>query len=446
MSFQFVHMQGFSRKGDQKGRSTAYVFAEARRDPAASLHVTNPLPPAILFGVDIEQVERMHDAAAEVARTVPKAGKPRKVRTDQQTLMTIVASHPHLVRDVLNDARKQSEVSLWERLTMEWLRKLYGNQLVSVVRHVDEPHWHLHAYILPEDTAMKASALHPGQLAKNHVMVTGNPEEDPKLLNKRGDAAYRQAMRAWQDSYHDAVASRCGLTRLGPGRRRLTRAEWQAERTQARALQATEARAAKLRKKVDAFIDQTKNETKAMVEEADAVVARARAEEESARRTAAESNADIDRRLEEATMATEAANSARKQALAEQQKAKTMMDRVREEASRVRATTVRLQKFPAFFRVIWDGFRKSRIQEHVQAAFQTELDSLRSVAAAWADRAGKAEALKRSAEERARSFERSLAETAAQRDLARKELERLRPAPSVPDGAFLPRPRPTSRK
>jgi len=109
-------------------------------------------------------------------------------------------------------------------------------------------------------------------------------------------------------------------------------------------------------------------------------------------------------------MATEAANAARKQALAEQQKAKTMMDRVREEASRVRATTVRLQKIPALFRVIWDGFRKSRIQEHVQAAFQAELDSLRSVAAVWADRAGKPESQKRSAEERARSFERSLAD------------------------------------
>lgn len=50
MGYQFVHLESFSRKGDDKGRSTAFVLAEARRDPAASVHVAARLPPVVVYG------------------------------------------------------------------------------------------------------------------------------------------------------------------------------------------------------------------------------------------------------------------------------------------------------------------------------------------------------------------------------------------------------------
>ena len=224
MSFQFVHMTAYSRKGDSKGRSSSFVFAEARRDPDASLHVANPLPPVVVFGVGVDEVERLHDAAADAAVTTPKGGKPRKVQKSQHTLMTVVASHPHTMEEVRSDPGKRREAEEWEKRTVAWLRSQYGDKLVSVIRHEDESHYHIHAYVLPADQAMRANGLHPGQCAKAAVMAAGPADgEDSKALNKRGDAAYKQAMREWQDSYHETVAIACGLTRLGPQRRRVIR-------------------------------------------------------------------------------------------------------------------------------------------------------------------------------------------------------------------------------
>ena len=48
--------------------------------------------------------------------------------------------------------------------------------------------------------------------------------------------AYKAAMRALQDDYYENVAAHCGLTRLGPGRQRLTREEWTEQQRQAKSL------------------------------------------------------------------------------------------------------------------------------------------------------------------------------------------------------------------
>ena len=52
---------------------------------------------------------------------------------------------------------------------------------------------------------------------------------------KRGEEklAYINAMRSMQDEFSKKVAMSHGLTRIGPGRRRLTRAQWKAEKAQA---------------------------------------------------------------------------------------------------------------------------------------------------------------------------------------------------------------------
>ena len=122
MAFQFIHMAAYSRKGDGKGRSTGFVFSEARRDPDASVHVRNPSPPVVVFGIGVDEVERLHDAAADVAVTTPKGGKPRKVQKTQHTLMTVVASHPHSMEEVRADPEKRREAEEWEKRTIGWIR------------------------------------------------------------------------------------------------------------------------------------------------------------------------------------------------------------------------------------------------------------------------------------------------------------------------------------
>lgn len=277
MAYQFVHLENWSRKADPKGRSIDFIFDEAVRKPIACVHVPEPKAPTVIYGVGVEEARAMHDAAAAVATTTVK-GKPRKIRADQKTLHSVVASHPYTVDEVRGHKSKLAEVRDWERLTIAWLRDQYGPALKSVIRHTDEKQWHIHAYVIPtSDPEMKAMIFHPGTIAKRAVKTGGRRDgEDGKALNKRSDAAYKSAMREWQDSYHEAVAAPCGLTRLGPARRRLTREEWKAEQAQAGALKSAIERAGAVEKQGQAYIERTKAEADSIRADAEAKAERMR--------------------------------------------------------------------------------------------------------------------------------------------------------------------------
>lgn len=217
-------METYSRKPDSKGLSVGHVLDEAERVPHASVHVESPLPPELVFGMPLDELRAFHDERAANATSMDVKGKARKARVDQHTLCTVIASHP---------GGSPDEIAKWEGLTVAWLQETYGERLTSVVRHVDESHPHLHIYLLPDDPSMKARGMHPGVLAKTEVNAAAlSAGDDAKTANRKGDQAYKAAMRTWQDSYWHAVGLPCGLARIGPGRRRLTRAGWKAEQEQ----------------------------------------------------------------------------------------------------------------------------------------------------------------------------------------------------------------------
>ena len=239
--FQFVHCQQFSRKsvaattsanGKTKGGRAGIrdVIAEASREPGACLHVDHPAPPVLVHGLDLVAMERLHDSRVEAGRSEVKGGKERKIRVDQATLLTVVASFPNTVEECAADAVKAAERDAWQARNIEWLSSEFGSDLISVVRHDDEKFPHLHAFVVPSDTAMKANPLHPGwsakQSGKAEAVEAGMSTID---ANKAGDRAYKAAMRAFQDGYWSSVGLPSGLTRIGPGRRRLDRGEWHAE-------------------------------------------------------------------------------------------------------------------------------------------------------------------------------------------------------------------------
>lgn len=277
MAYQFIHLESWSRKPDAKGRSTDFIFDEASRKPIASVHVADPKPPTVIYGLGVDEVRQMHDAAAASAMTPGARGKLRKLDSKQKTLHTVVASHPYTVEEVRADPKKAAEVRDWERRTVAWLRKQYGPALKSVIRHTDEKQWHVHAYVLPtNDPQMRAGVYHPGAVAKKAVKAAGRRDgEDGKALNKRADVAYKAAMRDWQDSYHQAVAVPCGLTRLGPARRRLTREEWKAEQAQASALKDAVERAEAVKRQGQAYVARARSDARAIKAEAAQVKASA---------------------------------------------------------------------------------------------------------------------------------------------------------------------------
>lgn len=269
-----------------------------------------------------------------------------------------------------------------------------------MIRHEDEAHNHLHAYALPPDRAMKASLLHPGQVAKSAVLSAGpRLGEDQKSVIKRSDHAYKAAMREWQDGYHQAVAVPCGLTRLGPAKRRLTRAEWQAEKVQARALQATIERARAVQAKGQEFLAQAKASASAEVSKAVQVKAAADRAADHARRE-----------RERAEMASAEAVRARQAAEMAQQSAE------------------RLKSFSGRLRSFFDGLRISKIRDAVANEFRDRIDQAQRLLDGARGEVRAEKERRREAEKRAEASAVSVRDLAAQRNEAWKEVQQLRAA------------------
>ena len=391
-------MESYSRKGDKHGRSVSFVLAEARRDLGASLHVERPGAPVVIDGIGIEEVEQLHDEQAAEAMTVPKGGKPRHIRQDQHTLMTVVVSHPATPDEVRSDPQKLAEVLEWERRNLAWLKEIFSNGLVSVVRHEDESRWHLHAFVLPTSNDMRASSLHPGLKAKSLVMFSGPVEkENSKALNRRGDAAYKAAMRNWQDEYFRAVAAPCGLARLGPGGRRLRRDEWHAEKVQAKALQLALDRATALQKQGQEFIHAARVKASAEIDQA------------AKRSATADHSVEFARHeREKAEKASVTAVEARKAAEASQRSVES------------------LRSLGGLVRSFFDGMRLSTVRKAIQSEFSSRLDQAQRLLEAARLEVQAEKARRRDAELKASASLGSIRDIARQRNDAWREVNELR--------------------
>lgn len=270
---QFANIQTFSRKGNKGGQSVAQVIGEATRDPEFSTHVDDPNPPRVLLG-DPEAFAEQHDAYIEARATVVKKADGtearRAIRKDRHTLASIVMSYPVPRAAIITDEDK-ARLKKWEDRNLEWLRKKYGDQLKVVMAHEDEEHPHLHAWLLADDPGADATTLHPGKVAKKRVEAEAKARgEEPRTAVKLGNGAYREAMKRWQQDYYEAVGAPEGLTRTGPGRRRLSRKQWFDEKRAAEAAAATMARAADAEAQAFEVIEDAKSEAGKIVAGAEA--------------------------------------------------------------------------------------------------------------------------------------------------------------------------------
>ncbi|MRN67700.1 hypothetical protein [Brucella sp. 10RB9213] len=184
----------------------------------------------------MDEIEHLHDELCASVRYEVAGGKTRAVRQDQHTLFTIVCSYPVPMEQVRGNPEEARRLQEWQDRNIEWLKTEYGNDLKCVILHDDERFPHLHAYAMPDD--LRCRNLHVGVAVKEAVMKAGPDDgEDSKDHNKRGDVAYRAAMSKWQDRYFEQVGLPSGLTRLGPGKRRLSRDAWKAEQAAVKSVQ-----------------------------------------------------------------------------------------------------------------------------------------------------------------------------------------------------------------
>lgn len=210
-----MHVDSFSRStpktGKTGGHSVRSIVAEANREPGAIPHIEAPQPPTLLFGKPIEELEATCETWA--ASTTDAIG--RKTRKDALCLLGGVFSAPDGTDPVA-----------WVRIkgdALEWLQGRYGDRLQTVLEHTDESHPHCHFYVVPRP-GESFDAIHDGKRAANELGKSS--------LKGDRNAAYKTAMRSFQDDYHEHVGAPNGMSRLGPGRRRLTREEWKLEQLQ----------------------------------------------------------------------------------------------------------------------------------------------------------------------------------------------------------------------
>ena len=204
---QFVHIAVYSlhppkktSRGADRKWAVRDVIAEASREPQACLHVPKPRSPYLLHGPSLAELEA--EVGAIHAHSTDAAG--RRLRKDASVLLAGVASYP----------RGGIEYSYWRQSTLEWLQTEFGEHLRSVVEHTDEAHPHLHFYVVNPDGG-NVKDLHPGFRAAKGAQT---PKEQRH--------SYNTAMRAFQDRFWEHVAGPSGLARLGPGRQRMSRAQW----------------------------------------------------------------------------------------------------------------------------------------------------------------------------------------------------------------------------
>lgn len=228
-SYQFIHVDAYGREGSSqtktsmnkhgakvttttKSRSTKEILAEQWREEGACPHIKQPGKPGLLYGVPPLEILPMIEAWAEQARDA----QGRKLRKDAHCALIGVASLPREMEDNFPEFAED---------TLIWLKEKYGDRLKSVVVHDDEAHPHLHFTVVPR-IGERFDDIHEGLKAKN-----GDKKEGKKAGEQ--NLAYIEAMRGMQDDFSKKVAMSHGLTRIGPGKRRLTRGQWKAEKAQA---------------------------------------------------------------------------------------------------------------------------------------------------------------------------------------------------------------------
>lgn len=229
--FQFAHLSTFAAQIATKrraagGRTVRDILAEAGRFPGDCPHVHEPAPPTVLFGMAPADALAEHDRRRATAKKLMRgAGRGRGLRADTHTLTVAVLSHPVACAD-LDDPVALGEYMAWRTDALAWARQdleKQGLEVLGAVEHRDERHPHLHVYGVPKDLAAFDARLgHPGHQAA-------------RSASNGSMVAYRTAMRGWQDDYHGSVGIVHGLARLGPGRRRLSRADWRREQAAAEA-------------------------------------------------------------------------------------------------------------------------------------------------------------------------------------------------------------------
>ena len=221
MSYQFIHVEDYSKviakkrgnggKGkyneETKGRSVRDIIAEAKREEGNCPHVENPKPPLLLYGKNLDEVEKLAYKYHENTKLTDKNGKEKKLRSDANILLAGVVSLNRENEDIWDEYKNDA---------IAFLSNKYGKKLVSVIEHTDEANPHFHFYVI-QDPGKRFDLIHDGKKALFE-------NRDKKKHDQ--NIAYLNAMRKVQEDFFRVVSSNYGLSKDGPKRKRTSRKDY----------------------------------------------------------------------------------------------------------------------------------------------------------------------------------------------------------------------------
>jgi hypothetical protein len=180
MSYQFLHIETYSRKPTKAGRSeqqfnsTEQVFGEAMRTPKYSTHIDNPEPPNVITtagAIHPIELKELHDQIANNTRLRIRsaAGKEyeRRLKTDAKTLYTEIHSHPAKPSDLHGKEGLEKDLDTWlTRIVTDFKQRMLADVQFSIVVHLDESRVHCHILAINiNDPKLDANKLHVGKAA-----------------------------------------------------------------------------------------------------------------------------------------------------------------------------------------------------------------------------------------------------------------------------------------
>jgi hypothetical protein len=223
---QFIHLDCFSRNRPKNTKqwTTQDIIHELIRTPDNSKHVKEPEAPVILDGMHPRELEKEIEAILKNGRD----GGGRKLRKDAKIFIGSVASYPVPVAD-LNTREKRDAYFQWEQDTVQFYEEFFGGENVrSVVKHLDEGFVHLHAVVMPhlhENSQFDFDSVHPGHKARREYRaLCARDKLEP--TKRQIDKVVAEALESFQDSYYQEVGQKNALSRFGSRGKPLSYHQW----------------------------------------------------------------------------------------------------------------------------------------------------------------------------------------------------------------------------
>jgi len=213
---QFGHVESYGVKTSRaRGRganankqaktNVRGACGEASRISGFCGHVDESEKPTLMFGLDPWALQEKIAELANEQEAEAIANGERKPRGDRLVLTAGVFSYP------LDVEADDPTLKSWLTDCLDYLQTEYGENLKSVVLHLDEANPHIHFFLCDFKTLRVDGGLDPAKTAQHRSRVLKDPTAPRQV----------EALKAWQDSFYKAVGIKYQHARTLEARKRV---------------------------------------------------------------------------------------------------------------------------------------------------------------------------------------------------------------------------------